>query len=40
MRSRTPSVKATVPAGATTGTVEVIKSGATVKSNVPFTVIP
>jgi uncharacterized repeat protein (TIGR03803 family) len=31
-------IKATVPAGATTGTVQVVTPGSTLKSNIPFTV--
>jgi uncharacterized protein (TIGR03437 family) len=32
-------IRATVPAGATTGTVQVVTPGGTLKSNVPFRVI-
>jgi len=32
-------IRATVPAGATTGTVQVVTPGGTLKSNLPFRVI-
>jgi uncharacterized repeat protein (TIGR03803 family) len=35
-----PLIKATVPAGATTGTVQVVTPSGTLSSNVPFTVVP
>ena len=34
------AIKATVPAGATTGTVQVVTPSGTLSSNVPFTVAP
>jgi len=33
-------IKTTVPAGATTGTVQVVTPGGTLSSNVPFRVAP